>query len=325
MGLRWHNWTTVVAIAAVAAVVVVAPIGAAGASRTGEAARTPEAELSINPTKGALSVVFVAGAMGFSDRVVSYHWAFGDGASSTTTTDVVTHRYRSTGRFSPTVTETDKQGQHATARGSVALFKCKAGEATCRATLPDAANVAILTASGPQGPAGPASATLFVGPFRIIACEATVAEAVALTDTRDLRQPDRHAEIHERRSEAVDRHLFLVRRRLRRCDRAQGPQRRPSPMPEPRAAPCVKSVTVDASMVSKVLLIPPATRRSVHLDGSRHGPVRPAPSHADAPAPVGQGHRRNPPPVSKPGCCQPPSSRGIPLRSRTRHWQQSPA
>ena len=257
MRLGWHRWTrlTLAAVGAIGAASLAAtPIAAAG---IGGAGASPEAGLSINPAKGALSVTFVAASAGFSGPVVSYRWTFGDGGSATTSREVVTHRYRSAGRFPAAVTETDKQGQHAVARGTIALFRCKAGEATCRVTLPDAANVALLAASGPQGPVGPASANLFVGPFRITGCEAGIIRAVAVTDagfSGDLTVTVRYASAQPKKASTT---CFFSA--VAFVD-AAGHLVHSGALPRCRAstkAPCVKSVAIDASTVSKVLLIPP--------------------------------------------------------------------
>jgi hypothetical protein len=256
MRLGWHRWTRLT-LAAVGAIGTASLATTAAAAGIGVAGASPEAGLSIDAAKGALSVRFVAVSVGFSGPVVSYRWNFGDGASATTSTEVVTHRYRSAGRFAAAVTETDKQGQHAVARGTVALFRCKAGEATCRVALPDTANVALLAASGRQGPAGPASATLFAGPFRITACAPGVIRAVAVTDagfSGDLTVTMRYASAQPKTASTtcfssavafVDAAGHLVHSGdLPRCRAAA-------------KAPCVKSVAIDASTVSKVLLIPP--------------------------------------------------------------------
>jgi hypothetical protein len=146
------------------------------------AASNPVAELSIEAASQPLSVILVANSSGFPSPVVSYRWHFGDGTSATTRQPRVTHTFPVTGRFAPKLTESDANGDQASAHGVLELFSCPAGS-SCTETMSRVAGVKTLSPSGPIAPAANATVDLFVGPYQIANCQAAVATDGALTDS----------------------------------------------------------------------------------------------------------------------------------------------
>jgi PKD repeat protein len=239
------------------AVIAAGVLGAATlAAGTAGAAMSPRAGLSINPAKATLSATFVASSMGFSAPVVSYKWAFGDRSTATTQIGAVTHRYRSEGRFIVTVTETDGKGDRATAKGTLELFTCKVGEAICTVALDKAGAVSSLRASGPQNPNDRASVNLFVGPFRIAACESSVAPAVGVTDSGFSGNLTVTMDYTTHQPKQVDTTCFSST--VTFVDAADHVVHSGA-LPSCRhgKAPCVKSISVVGLSVKKVLIVPP--------------------------------------------------------------------
>jgi len=235
------------AIVVGAAVVGAAPAGASG---------PPKAGLSISARKG-LAVTFVARSAGFSSPVTSYTWTFGDGGSTTTSKPTVTHTYPSPSTFAPAVTERDSTGDKATATGTLGLFDCPVGSTQCTEALANAGTVQLLQASGPVGSASPAGVDLFAGPFRIPNCEATIAPAVALTDSGFTGSLTVTLTYTTSQPKKVSTTCFSSP--VAFVDGA-GQTVHSGPLPMCQAAPgppCVESIQTAGSQVTKVLLIPP--------------------------------------------------------------------
>jgi PKD repeat protein len=242
------SWLLIAVVAVVGAVSAAAlPAGASG---------SPEAEISITPANGALAVTFTARSTGFPSAVVSFKWTFGDGAATTTTSHVVTHQYARTARFTPSVTETDGQGDKASASGTIQLFTCPTSQPTCTATLSNAPGIQALTASGPVSAAA-AALDLFGGPFKISQCQTEVVPTAALTDTgfsgnltvtldyTSAFPPQAKTTCFASAVPFVDASGKTVKNgKLPTCAAEQ-------------TAPCVESTDISGSSVSKVLLIPP--------------------------------------------------------------------
>jgi hypothetical protein len=162
-----------------------AVICAAGTLWTVPAAATgaaPQAELSIEPGSGQLSVTLEAGSHGFPAKIVSYLFRFGDGQMVKTKKPTVVHTYKSAGSFAPEVTETDALGNTATAAGTLEVDKCPAGS-SCTETLQNVSGIKKLTASGPTQVSTPATVDLFAGPFQIEHCDPAVETDGAVTDS----------------------------------------------------------------------------------------------------------------------------------------------
>jgi hypothetical protein len=155
-----------------------------GAIVGGPASASPAAtaELSINPSPGALTVAFVARSTGFPSPVVTYTWNFGDGHTATTSTPAVTHTYASAATFRPSVIERDASLDSASASGTLKLTKCPVGIRSCTESLSGVSNVNLLKVQGPTSPSTPATVKLFVGPFQVANCEPRVAPAAAFDD-----------------------------------------------------------------------------------------------------------------------------------------------
>lgn len=249
MRVAMHRVGRCTAIAAV--VVGTVAIGAVPAGASGR----PKAGLSVNAPRQGLTVTFVARSSGFSSPVDSYAWTFGDGEQTTTSTPKVTHRYPAAATFSPTVTETDTAGAMATATGTLALFVCPASGTQCTETLPDVGTVQLLQATGPVS--SPAGVDLFVGPFQISNCEASIAPAVALSDsgfTGNLSVTIQYTTSHPGHVSTtcfassvafVNTAGHTVHHgALPLCQNAASP-------------PCEQSIQTSGSEVTKVLLIPP--------------------------------------------------------------------
>jgi hypothetical protein len=240
---------------------LVAVASAAGtisiAALPGAAADTPKAEISINPAEGTLTVTFTAQSTGFSSPVVTYRWSFGDGTTATTSTHAVTHRYPSAALFTPSVTEIDDQGQHATASGTIRLFQCPATVSTCTESLQNAGGVQLLSASGPVGAATAASVNLFVGPFKISKCQLEVVPTAALTDsgfTGNLTVMLDYTSAHPSQAKTT-----CFASTVPFVD-AAGKTVKSGALPACKStptAPCVESVGISGASVRKLLLIPP--------------------------------------------------------------------
>lgn len=174
MGLRRLRRYAVVA----AAVCAVGTMWAVPASASGQ----PAAELSIDPAPQPLTVTLVAASVRFPARVVSYFFQFGDGQTVRSTSRKVAHTYPAGGTFTPEVTETDADGNTASASGTLELDNCPAGP-TCTQTLHNVGGVVRFTATGDIRASGPSSIDFFVGPYKIKNCDPAVETDGALTDS----------------------------------------------------------------------------------------------------------------------------------------------
>ncbi len=230
----------------------ITPVGAAG---------TPKAELSIIPGEGSLTVEFVAGSVAFPSAVTSYQWSFGDGESATTPTDTVSHTYRKPSRYKPSVVEIAAKGVTASASGTLQVSQCAVGSSQCTESLSNVGKVQLVQATGPVG-SNSASVSLFVGPYKISNCEPQVSPAAGLTDsgfTGDLTMTLKYTTTH-----ATQVSTTCFASTVAFVD-AAGKKVKSGPLPTCPVAspkvPCVQSITVSGSKVTKVLLIPPGDPR----------------------------------------------------------------
>ncbi|HEV2362241.1 MAG TPA: PKD domain-containing protein [Acidimicrobiales bacterium] len=228
--------------------------GAAGAHAGADP--VPRAEISIEPGATALSVMFVAGDTGFPGGVANYKWSFGDGTSSSTSGTSLAHTYQRSGQFDVRLTEMGKWGSMAKAYGTVRLFDCPAGMATCTEQLTNIGSVNLLQASGPIGQ-GQATVDLFVGPYQVPACEPQVGTAVGITDTGftgNLTATVEYVTSHPKQVQTTcfDSTVPFVDAFGQTVN--SGPLPNCGPFGSP---PCLKSFDITGSVVTKVLLIPP--------------------------------------------------------------------
>jgi parallel beta-helix repeat protein len=117
--------------------------GTSTASATAAVNARPTAALAASPTSGRAPLTVALDASGSSDAdgtVVSYHFAFGDGAVADLSTPVASHTY-GTGSLSPSVTVTDNLGATATASSPTAI-------AVGPPTLPPTARLTVAPDSG---------------------------------------------------------------------------------------------------------------------------------------------------------------------------------
>lgn len=128
----------------------------------------PTAALAVTPAPAGSSTQFsAAGSVAASSPIVSYTWAFGDGATTTTSTDTTTHVYQTAGTYQAQVTVTDANGTSTAVvyTGQAVLRNGSAG-ATARASVTIAGPVpgpSITTTTLPPATAGaPYHATLSV-------------------------------------------------------------------------------------------------------------------------------------------------------------------
>jgi hypothetical protein len=167
--------------------VVAAAVCTAGTMWTvpASASGQPSAELSIDPAPQPLTVTLVAASVRFPAAVISYFFQFGDGQSVRSTSRKVVHTYPSTGTFTPEVTETDADGNTASASGTLELDNCPEGPATCTQTLHNVGGVIRFSATGDvqTGAPAPASIDFFAGPYKIKNCDPAVETDGALTDS----------------------------------------------------------------------------------------------------------------------------------------------
>lgn len=169
---RWFGAFVSAATVMVASVLV----GASPAVASG-----PEAGLSIEPASGGLTVTLVADSTGFTGKVVSYVWNFGDQQTTETAVPDVTHTYPAASTFVPTVTEADATGHMASASATLALFNCTTSP--CTQSLSNVGTVSSLKVSGPVATGASAGVNLLVGQYQIKHCESSIAPAVAFTDS----------------------------------------------------------------------------------------------------------------------------------------------
>ncbi len=244
----------VVVAAALMGVALAAPAGASGRQVT------TRAGFSIDPGPRALAVTFVATSSGFATPPGTFRWRFGDGSSVTTKAPTVTHTYRKPSRFTVTLTEIDSQEQRATAVGTVQLVTCSSASGSCTLQLKHAGVVALLQLHGSRRPGVVATANLMAAPFRIAACESSIAPAVAFTDagfsgtltatlTYTTTNPDKVAATCFSSPVAF---VDAAGRRVHSGDlRTCGP---PTAAPRP---PCVSSIHRRGTTVTKIILVPP--------------------------------------------------------------------
>jgi PKD repeat protein len=238
----------------------VALTGGLSASVAAGATTTPTAELSINPSKGALTVELAARSAGFDGSVVSYHWVFGDGRSITTEGRTETHTYPKPGVYKVSVTETGSQKQTATAAGVLDLTVCGT-QPSCTESLGNAGEVHLLKVSGPAGAAAPATADLFVGPFQIPDCQLEVVPTAAFADTGfvgNLTVTLEYTTAHANQTPITCFASTVAFKDAGGKSVLNGPLPACGSKPVP---PCVKSIATSVSKsgtsVTKVLLVPP--------------------------------------------------------------------
>jgi hypothetical protein len=219
------------------------------------ASGAPTAELSINPGHGALTVDLVARSRNFSTRVVTFQWTFGDGTTAMTSSHQVSHRYPSAATFLPSVVEIDSQGEQASANGTLELADCPVGTAQCNESLAGAGGVQLLQATGPV--TSGAEVNLFVGPFKISHCEPEVAPAAALTDSMfsgALTVTLKYVTTHPAQVQTTCFASPVSFMEVGGQTVTSGPLQACS---TPAPPPCVKSIDISGSNVTKVLVVPP--------------------------------------------------------------------
>jgi PKD repeat protein len=256
---RWGSGAGL-ASALVVAGLVAAGLVAAGLVAAGpaEAGPRPTAGFSIQPPAADLEVQFVAQAQGFAGGVASYRWAFGDGSTTTTSAPTVTHVYSTPGTYRATLTETGSHGQSATANGIIETVNCQFGATQCTASLSDAENIQLLQASGPIDPSGQATVHLEAAPYRIANCESQILSAAGLTDTGftgnltvDLVYTTSHPKlVHTTCFGSTIPFIDASGQKVKSGPLPTCPDSGPTP-------PCVQSIQVVGSTVTKVLVVPP--------------------------------------------------------------------
>jgi PKD repeat protein len=188
---------------------------------------------------------------------VSYSWSFGDDTTATTASHTVTHTYRTAGRFTASVTESDAAGTEASASGTIALFECPASQSSCSESLTNADGVQELETSGPISASSAAGLNLFVGPFRIPDCQLEIVPTAALTDsgfTGNLTVTLEYTSSFpsQARTTCFSSTVPFVNTSGHTVTSGRLPMCAAVP-----TAPCVESVDISGSSVTKELLIPP--------------------------------------------------------------------
>jgi hypothetical protein len=238
---------------------------ATSAGLTGETASsapTPVAGISISPTNPRLTVTFIAQSSGFAGAITSYTWTFGDSASTTTSVNTVQHTYASASTFDVSVSETDSQGESATATGTLELLNCPVGVGQCSGTLQTVGLLQTLSALGPINPTAPADLDLFTGPFSFANCDSAIQPALALTDSGfigNLTVPLVYLTSHpdQARTTCFSSDVAFVD--------AAGMVVHSGPLATCQVMalvpPCVLSINIAGTLVTKVLLVPPGDPR----------------------------------------------------------------
>jgi hypothetical protein len=207
-------------------------------------------------------VTFIAEASGFAGAVTSYRWTFGDGASQTTSVNTVQHTYASASTFHVSVSETDTQGESATATGTLELLNCPVGMGQCSGTLQLGGLLQTLSALGPISLLAPADLDLFTGPFGFPNCDSVIGAATALTDSGfigNLTVPLVYltSDPDQARTTCFSSEVPFVD--------AAGMMVHSGPLPTCQVLapvpPCVLSINIVGLLVTKVLLVPPGDPR----------------------------------------------------------------
>jgi hypothetical protein len=240
-------------------------LAAASVSVAGEpasGATTAMAGISISPTNSSLTVSFTAQASGFAGAVTSYKWFFGDGATKTTSVNKVRHTYSLASVFPVSVEEMNKRAQSATAVGLLDLFSCPAVPQLCSATLQATSLLQTLSAAGPISTTTPSNLDLFIGPFRFPNCDSLIQPAVALTDSGFTADLTMHLVYQTSYPDGA--HTTCFSSKVAFVD-ADGVVVHSGPLPMCQSAgpvpPCVQSINVFGTQVTKVLLVPPGDPR----------------------------------------------------------------
>jgi PKD repeat protein len=250
--LERNPWIRVAAICALIVASIALGIGHAAASGG------PEAAFSIDPAQPALTVKFVAQSEDFPVPVSSYHWSFGDGRSATTSKNTVTHTYPSASTFRPSVTETDPDGESATATDTLLLSDCSVGATQCTKSLSNVGTVQLLQITGPINPVAQAEVNLLVGSFSFPSCNDVIQPAVAGTDTGftgNLTVKLSYTTSHPAQVSTTCFSSTVSFADTRGDTVFSGPL--PMCAASAPSPPCVQAIRTSGQQVTKVILIPP--------------------------------------------------------------------
>jgi hypothetical protein len=137
------------------------------------------------------------------------------------------------------------------------LLNCPIGVGQCSGTLQTVGLFQTLSALGPINPTAPADLDLFTGPFAFPNCDSAIQPALALTDsgfTGSLTVPLVYLTSHpdQARTTCFSSEMAFVD--------AAGMVVHSGPLPTcqvvPLVPPCVLSVNIAGTLVTKVLLVP---------------------------------------------------------------------
>jgi PKD repeat protein len=228
--------------------------GAAGAQPP------PKAGISISPATPAsepLTVLFEAEALNFAaGAIVTFKWDFGDGSSTTIQgTASVQHTYPQAGTFPVSLEETSGS-QQASTTAMVKPFVCPTGTGQCSSSLTSSGPVLDLTAFGPVS--GQAELNLAMDPWKFSHCGTSLIAAVGLTDQGFTGPLTVTVGYVTTNPNAIGTTCFSSTVPFRNTVGAIV-RSGALPMCQPAAPvpPCVASILLSGSDVTKVLLVPP--------------------------------------------------------------------
>jgi hypothetical protein len=243
-------------------------IGGAAAAPAG-ASGPPTAGMSINPGSGPLSVTFVAKWSGFAKAPDLFVWRFGDGQMMTTASPSTVHIYGQPGQYPLTgagplnVTISDSVGDTATsAPSTLQVFVCPTATQTCDASLvPTAGPVMRVELKGNTKAGVVPSAHLLADPWSFGSCEPALETSVGVTDSGFISTPTSPLTLTLKYTSASPANAALT------CFSSPKPFTSstgttvrtgilPTCAATARKPPCVQSVGVNGSVVTKVLLLP---------------------------------------------------------------------
>jgi hypothetical protein len=202
-------------------------------------------------------VLFEAEALNFpAGAVITYHWDFGDGSSTSVQGAAsVQHTYPQPGTFPVSITET-LGTQEAAAKATVNLFPCPSGTGQCSDSLTSSGPVLDLTAFGPVS--GQAELNLLADPWKFSHCGTGLISAVGLTDQGFTGPLTVTVGYVTTNPNAIGTTCFSSTVLFKNTT---GVMVRSGALPMCQAAgpvpPCVASILLSGSDVTKVLLVPP--------------------------------------------------------------------
>jgi PKD repeat protein len=236
-------------------------VASAGASAGAAGAQpVPKAGISISPATPAsekLTVLFEAEALNFpAGAAITYHWDFGDGSSTSVQgTASVQHTYPQAGTFPVSLNER-VGSQVANATALVKPLVCPTGTGQCSSSLTPPGPVLNLMASGPSSTT--ATLNLLADPWKFSHCTTTLIPAAGLTDHGFKGPLTLTVEYVTAHPAAIGTTCFSSTKLFENTANVMVHSGAlPMCQAVGQVAPCVESISLSGSDVTKVLSVPP--------------------------------------------------------------------